>query len=238
MEQVSLSSAFVVIIYIMKILLVEDNDKLAKITADKFRMSGHVTEVANTFERASYLLGIEKYDIAILDRMLPEGKDGLELCRLVKKGPNPIPVIMLTAMSGPDNRINGYSYGADDYLEKPFVFEELLMRLRIATRKNQNQEALFSIGNDISVDLVNCSVVRKGQPIRISRRLWNLLEYFILHKGQTLSKEVLIDRVWGLDSDVLDNTIETAVRRLRVILGDDNDDIILTVRGFGYRLEI
>jgi len=170
--------------------------------------------------------------------MLPEGKDGLELCKLNKTGPRPIPVIMLTAMSGSDNRINGYAYGADDYIEKPFVFEELLVRLRAVTRKNQNQEVLINIGNDIVVDTVNRLIKRSDQPISLSRRLWNLLEYFVQHKGQTLSKELLLDRVWGIDSEVLGNTVEIAVRRLRIKLGDDSGDIIQTVRGFGYRLKI
>lgn len=220
----------------MKILYVEDNEKLARLTAENLRLSGHIVELVHDLETSLHYTRVDRYEVIILDRMLPGGQDGLLLCAELRKRGDTTPVIVLTALGNVDHRVLGFKNGADDYLTKPFNFSELLMRIKAVTRRASQTPATVIIGENITINLPMREVFYKGERINLSQRLWSLLEYFLLHQNQTTSKERLIDRVWGVDSGVLENTVEVAVKKLRVKLHDEKGRLIQTVHGFGYRL--
>lgn len=222
----------------MKILYVEDNEKLARLTAENLRLNGHVIELIHDLETAQHYTQVDDYDVIILDRMLPGNQDGLTLCDELRKRGDSTPVIMLTALGDVDHRVLGFKRGADDYLIKPFSSDELLMRIKAVTRRVSQTSAIIQVGKDITINLPMREVLRKRERITLSKRLWSLLEYFLLHPNRTISKEQLIDRVWGVDSDVLENTVEVAIKKLRVKLHDEKGNIIQTVHGFGYRFNI
>jgi DNA-binding response OmpR family regulator len=223
-------------VYIVKILYVEDNEKLARLTAENLRLSGHIVELVHDLETSLHYTRVDRYEVIILDRMLPGGQDGLLLCAELRKRGDTTPVIVLTALGNVDHRVLGFKNGADDYLTKPFNFSELLMRIKAVTRRASQTPATVIIGENITINLPMREVFYKGERINLSQRLWSLLEYFLLHQNQTTSKERLIDRVWGVDSGVLENTVEVAVKKLRVKLHDEKGRLIQTVHGFGYRL--
>ncbi len=221
----------------MKILLVEDTIKLANLVAENLRGTGFVVEIVGTAEGALHLTQMEGYDAIILDRMLPDGRDGLDICSQLRARGNCTPILMMTALGNIDHRVEGFENGADDYLPKPFDMRELLARVSALTRRPKESPVLVLIKvADVHINLARRCVEVRGEEVKLSRRLWRLLEYLSLHQGQTISKEVLIDRVWGMDSDVLENTVEAAISNLRRKLSDEKGETIQTMHGFGYRL--
>jgi len=146
---------------------------------------------------------------------------------------------MLSALGGVGRRIEGFEAGADDYLAKPFDMRELIARVTALIRRSKDVPAgtMISVGQ-LQVNLPKRTVSIDGQEVRLSKRLWQLLEYLALHQGQAISKERLIDRVWGHERDVLENTVEAAIRKLRQKLKDPKGDIIQTIHGLGYRLKL
>jgi DNA-binding response OmpR family regulator len=168
-----------------------------------------------------------------LDRMLPDGKDGLDICRKLRQNGNNTPVLMLTARDAISDRVGGLNDGADDYLIKPFSFDELIARLRALQRRPQEViETNLQFGN-ITMSTVSKTVANGHKEVRLSRKEYALLEYLAHNPGQTLSKDQIINHVWDFDADILPNTVEVFVRSLRKKLGADT---IETIRGFGYRI--
>lgn len=221
----------------VKILLVEDTEKLARLIVENLRLNGHVVETTKTAGDALHLAEVEKYDVIILDRMLPDGVDGLEVCARLRANDNTTPILMLTALGGVDRRVEGFENGVDDYLPKPFDMRELLARVSALMRRNRETPVKVVVNaGHVSINLPKRLVFVDEKEVVLSKRLWRLLEYLALHRGETTSKEILIDRVWGTDSDVLENAVEAAIRNLRRKLGDEKGAIIQTVHGFGYRL--
>ncbi|HJQ08626.1 MAG TPA: response regulator transcription factor, partial [Candidatus Saccharimonadales bacterium] len=218
--------------------LAEDNDKLGKLTAESLRLSGQVVELAATAEDAEHLAEVETYDVIILDRMLPNDQDGLNVCARLRKAGNSTPVLILTALGNVERRLEGFEQGADDYLAKPFDMRELIARITALARrpKATATPSVIEIG-EVTINLSQKQVLVRGEEVHLGKRLWALLEYLALHRGKTISKDMLIDHVWGRDSDVLENAVEAAVRKIRRSLGDDQGDIIQTIHGFGYRLK-
>lgn len=221
----------------MKVLLVEDTEKLAMLIAESLRLQGYVIEAVETAEDAIRYAEVDSYDVIILDRMLPGDQDGLEVCEKLRKRGDHTPILMLTALGSVEHKMEGFGGGADDYLAKPFDMRELLARVSAMTRRKETPVPTVVISGNISINLSKQQVMVDGKEVAISKRLWRLLEYLALHPGQTISKETLIDRVWGMDSDVLENAVEAAVRKLRQKLDDDKGEIIQTVHGFGYKLK-
>jgi two-component system, OmpR family, response regulator len=222
----------------VKILLVEDNEKLGRLTAESLRLSGHVVELVTAADQALHMAEVEAYDVIILDRMLPGDQDGLDICVHLRAQGNSTPILMLTALGGIERRLEGFEQGADDYLAKPFDIRELIARVTtLARRPNEMPTAAVVKVGDVSINLSKKQATVQGQDVHLSKRLWVLLEYLALHRGQTISKDKLIDHVWGMDSDVLENTVEATIRKVRSKLGDEQGDIIQTVHGFGYRLK-
>jgi DNA-binding response OmpR family regulator len=223
----------------MKILYLEDNQKLADLTSDSLRKLGMVVEHVLDIDTAENNMNNDDYDIYLLDRMLEEGEDSIGLCRARKKVNDQTPIMLLTALSGSDNRIDGLMSGADDYMEKPFDIRELVLRIqKLAVKLKMNNSDLVFLNDKISVDISQRVVYRGGEPISLTPRQWGLLEYLILNSGNTVSKSTLIDRVWGVEAGVLDNAVEAIVKKLRSVLGDEKGILISTQYGFGYKLNV
>lgn len=220
----------------MKILVTEDEVKLAQALKKGLEQEGWAVDVAFDAEESRACIEAGQYDAIVLDRMLPDGEDGLDICKEARNGNGPnkkTPILMLTARGEVSDRVQGLNTGADDYLIKPFAFDELLARLHALIRRPSDvvSEEL-SLGSVIMYPAKKM-VELKGKPIALSRKEYALLEYLAFNSSQTLSKEQIIDHVWDFDADVLDNTVEVFVRNLRKKLGDD---IVQTVRGYGYRI--
>jgi DNA-binding response OmpR family regulator len=221
----------------MKILLVEDEIKIANAIAHGLRAERFVVEVANDGQAGlSYALG-DEYDLIILDRMLPE-VDGLTICKELRGKGNRTPILMLTAKGQTKDKIEGLDAGADDYLVKPFSFEELLARIRALMRR-----PVATMNNVLTVDCLKLNtetfeVHRGNTPITLSKTEFMLLEYLMRNEGQLLTKDQITDHVWDFDANILPNTVEVYIGYLRRKIDSPfKKKLIKTVRGFGYKIE-
>ncbi len=222
----------------MRILLVEDDEKLNQSLAFQLEAEGFMTDSCRDGEEALYYIGEHIHDLILLDRMLP-GLSGTQVLQRMREDGNQTPVILITALGTLDDKVTGLDLGADDYLVKPFAFEELMARIRCVTRrprKLQLSEQL-SLGN-ITYQTKEKLLTGPEESCSVSGREGALLETFLRSPGQTLSRTVLLTKVWGMDSDVengnLDNYIHFLRRRLKTV---GSSVRIQTVRGIGYRLE-
>lgn len=222
----------------MRILLVEDDEKLNQSLAFQLEAEGFMTDSCRDGEEALYYIGEHIHDLILLDRMLP-GLSGTQVLQRMREDGNQTPVILITALGTLDDKVTGLDLGADDYLVKPFAFEELMARIRCVTRrprKLQLSEQL-SLGN-ITYQTKEKLLTGPEKSCSVSGREGALLETFLRSPGQTLSRTVLLTKVWGMDSDVengnLDNYIHFLRRRLKTVRSSVR---IQTVRGIGYRLE-
>ncbi len=222
----------------MRILLVEDDEKLNQSLAFQLEAEGFMTDSCRDGEEALYYIGEHIHDLILLDRMLP-GLSGTQVLQRMREDGNQTPVILITALGTLDDKVTGLDLGADDYLVKPFAFEELMARIRCVTRrprKLQLSEQL-SLGN-ITYQTKEKLLTGPEKSCSVSGREGALLETFLRSPGQTLSRTVLLTKVWGMDSDVengnLDNYIHFLRRRLKTV---ESSVRIQTVRGIGYRLE-
>lgn len=221
----------------MRILIVEDDERLARVMERVLRQEHFDIDVATNGDSGleSALSGI--YNAIIVDWMLPR-KDGVQLIRELRAEHVDTPVLMLTARGELPERVQGLDAGADDYLAKPFAFEELLARLRALTRRGERPllDACLTIGA-VTIDLGAHSVVRDGTRIELSPREFTLLETLARNRGQVLSRDQLLERVWGYDADPQENIVDLYVHYLRRKLDPDGVDAqpaIRTVRGSGY----
>jgi DNA-binding response OmpR family regulator len=219
----------------MRILLVEDEVKLGGAIKRGLEQESYAVDLLHTADEGQAYAETEEYDVIVLDRMLPEGKDGLDICRELRRGGNKTPILMLTARDSVRDRVQGLTDGADDYLIKPFSFEELLARIKALHRRPQDMLATNLRFGELSIDTSQKSVAVNKKEVRLSRKEYSLLEYLAHHPGQTVSKEQIIKHVWDFDADILPNTVEVFVGSLRKKLGNS---YIETIRGFGYRLRV
>lgn len=178
-----------------------------------------------------------QYDLMILDRSLPGAMDGVEICRAIRAERIHTPILLLTAKDDIRDRTEGLNAGADDYLAKPFSFEELMARIRALLRRPEDSDVILTYG-DLSLNPASYEVRRAGQLIQLSRREFALLEYLLRNAGRLLTKDTIIRHVWNFDADVLPNTVEVYVGYLRSKVDKPfkGDPLINTVRGYGYRL--
>ncbi len=219
----------------MKILVVEDEHKIARNIKQGLEQEAHIVNLAYDGLEGYDMASEEEYDIIILDLMLPE-MDGITVCRKLRQDKNHTPILMLTARDQVEDKVKGLDAGADDYLPKPFTFSELLARLRALSRRPRNLKDNILTYQDISLDTVTYNVTRAGKDIKLSRKEFALLEYFLRNKGKIINKDQIINNVWDYDSDILPNTVEVYIGYLRNKLGKPNP--IQTARGFGYKLEV
>ncbi len=222
----------------MRILVVEDEHKIANSIKKGLEQESYAVDVAFDGTGGLDLATGEEYDAIILDILLP-GIGGIEICKTLRKQKNHTPILMLTAKGQITDKVEGLDAGADDYLTKPFAFEELLARIRALTRRpHSSTGTVLSVG-DLSLDTISYEVKRAGRHIPLSSKEFSLLEYLLRHPNQTLTKDQIISHVWNYDADVLPNTVEVYVGYLRSKIDKPfpkSPVLIHTVRGFGYKL--
>ena len=221
----------------MRVLVIEDDAETAAQLAKGLMDSGHETVLAATGPEGLRNAREGGYDVMIVDRMLP-GLDGLSLVRELRDGGDDTPVLFLTALADVDDRVAGLKSGGDDYLAKPFALAELLARMEaIARRQNRPTTDMMLRLGDLEMNRLERWVTRNGKEISLQPREFSLLEYFLLHAGQVVTRTMLLENVWGYHFDPQTNVIDVHVSRLRSkIEMEDSPSLLHTVRGAGYCL--
>lgn len=221
----------------MRVLLVEDDVRIAGFVAKGLRENSYAVDVAHDGEDGLYQPEINEYDLVILDVNLPR-KDGFELCREIRKGGGRVPILMLTARDAVDDRIAGLDTGADDYLTKPFEFRELLARLRALSRRHSEVRSPLVVIADLEIDTVSQSVVRGGRQIGLTAKEYALLEYLAVNRGRVVGRDDISSHVWDDSFDAFSNLIEVYIKRLRTKMDVGYPtQLIRTRRGAGYILD-
>ncbi|MGA3150150.1 MAG: response regulator transcription factor [Candidatus Saccharimonadales bacterium] len=224
----------------MRILLIEDEHKIANAIKQGLTQEKFAVDVEYDGDGGLGAALGEPYDLMIIDRMLPGSVEGLDICREVRAKGIHTPVIFLTAKDQIRDRVGGLNAGADDYLVKPFSFEELLARIRALLRRPQESTGTVLGVGDLSLDTISYEVKRAGKSIRLSTKEFALLEYLMRNTGRVLNKDNIIAHVWDFDADILPNTVEVYIGYLRNKIDKPfkkNPQLIHTLRGFGYKLE-
>jgi DNA-binding response OmpR family regulator len=216
---------------VARILIAEDEYRIASFLEKGLRSNGFTTAVVADGHAAASAARDSDFDLVILDLGLP-GQDGLDALAAIRRRGDRLPVIVLTARDGVPERVAGLEQGADDYVTKPFSFEELLARIRVQLRDNNTETTLLQAG-EVVLDLRTRRASIGQRAIELTAREYALLEVFLRHPDQVLSREQLLSHVWGYDFDPGSNIVEVYVRYLRKKLGDGT---IETIRGMGYRL--
>ena len=222
----------------MRLLVVEDEKKLNDLITKKLEKEYYgVDSCFDGEEAVRYVEGTE-YDAVILDIMLPK-LDGFEVIKRIRAKKNKVPILLLTARDNIDDKVKGLDYGADDYLVKPFIFEELMARIRVLLRRNSgNADNIITIAN-LKVDLDAKTVFRDDLLIKLSGREYSILEYLIRNKGKILSRERIEDHIWNYDYEGGTNVIDVYIRYLRKKIDDSyTPKLIHTIRGLGYVLRV
>ena len=221
----------------MRLLLVEDEVKLAAAIKKGLEQESFAVDVVHDGDSGLAEATNEPYDVIILDRMIPGTIDGLGILRALREAGHTMPVIFLTAKDATPDKVAGLNHGADDYLTKPFAFDELLARLHALLRRPSvmHQPALQCA--DLVVWPAERKVLRSNQEIKLSAKEYALLEYLMRHADTTVSKDTLMQHVWDFDADILPNTVEVYIRYLRNKIDEPFDrPLIHTTRGFGYKI--
>ena len=221
----------------MRLLVVEDEKKLNELTKKLEKEYYGVDSCFDGEEAVRYVEGTE-YDAIILDIMLPK-LDGFEVIKRIRAKKNKVPILLLTARDNIDDKVKGLDYGADDYLVKPFIFEELMARIRVLLRRNSgNADNIITIAN-LKVDLDAKTVFRDDVLIKLSGREYSILEYLIRNKGKILPRERIEDHIWNYEYEGGTNVIDVYIRYLRKKIDDGyTPKLIHTVRGLGYVLRV
>jgi DNA-binding response OmpR family regulator len=216
-----------------RVLIAEDESRIASFLEKGLRANGFATAVAATGEEALRLASFEDFELLILDLGLPD-RDGMDVLRELRSRGQNVPVIILTAREGVRETVSGLEGGADDYMTKPFSFEELLARVRVRLRGDRSPEETVLHAGNATLDLRTRRVEANGRAADLSAREFALAEVFFRHPGQVLSREQLLDHVWGYDFDPGSNIVDVYVGYLRKKIGPAR---IAAVRGMGYKLE-
>jgi two-component system OmpR family response regulator len=222
----------------LKILLVEDNERVAQFVRKGLGEAGHTVDHAGNGRDGLFLASSEPYDAMILDRMLPGGIDGLAIIEALRRTGNRTPILILSALDDVDERIRGLRAGGDDYLTKPFAFGELAARLDALLRRAQPAQATTALAvDDLRMDLLARKVTRGGRSIHLQPREFKLLEFLMRHAGQVVTRTMLLENVWDYHFDPQTNVIDVHISKLRQkIDGESERPLLRTVRGSGYML--
>ena len=222
----------------MKLLVVEDEHRIAAAIKKGLEQEHYTVDVAFDGIEGFDLASDNSYDAIILDLMIPR-MDGVSICKNLRKDGNHTPILMLTAKGQLSDKIEGFESGADDYLTKPFAFEELLARIRALTKRpKQMTENILTLA-DLTLHPENFEVMRGKKPIQLSNKEFSLLEYMMRHPNTVLTKNQIIAHVWEYSSDILPNTVEVYMKNLRAKIDvpfASKKPLITTVRGFGYKI--
>lgn len=220
----------------MRILVVEDEHKIAGSIKKGLEQEAFAVDLAYTGNEGYDLASSENYDLLILDVMLPE-MTGVEICAKLRKENIHTPILMLTAKGQVADKVEGLNSGADDYLTKPFAFEELLARVKALGRRPKNSTGSIYSVSDLSLNTLTYEVKRSEKKINLSAKEFSLLEYLMRNANQVVSKDQIIEHVWDYDADVLPNTVEVFVGYLRNKIDKGfSKPLLQTVRGFGYKI--
>ncbi|HET8634391.1 MAG TPA: response regulator transcription factor [Gemmatimonadales bacterium] len=220
----------------MRILVVEDDDKAAAFLKQGLEEEGYDVDVAPDGEAGAHLGHVNVYDLIVLDIQLPR-RSGLELSRELRREGVETPIVMLTGRDSTEDIVRGLDAGADDYLTKPFAFDELLARVRALTRRRTTGVAGTLRYADVELDRLRAVVSRAGRPVELSPREFRLLEYFLLHPEEIVTRVALLQKVWNMSFDPETNVVEAHLSNLRRKLEEgDRPRLIQTVRGAGYVL--
>ena len=223
----------------MHILVVEDEQRMARLIQRVLTAEGYVVDIVHDGETGLFQAEDGGYDLIVLDRMLPI-TDGMEVCRKLRAQGVALPVLMLTARGEIEDRVEGLNAGADDYLTKPFAMAELIARIAALLRRREREPEMqtsLQVG-DLMLDLVRHSVARGGKNIELTAKEFALLEYLMRHKGQVLTRAQITDHVWRYDMDAISNVVDTYMHYLRDKIDRGYAKPLLkTVRSVGYKIE-
>ncbi len=217
----------------MEILIAEDDEQIANSLRKNFAEDGNPVMIAKDGEEAIHFLKSISFDVILLDWRMPK-VSGIEVCRYIRESGSKIPIILLTALSQVKNKVEALNLGADDYVTKPFSFDELAARINAVVRRYQSNtnELIF---NDITLDLIGRKVKTPRGEIYLSGKEFDLLKYFILHKGSIMSKEDICKEVWGVNFVPSTNVVEATVKNLRRKIEDNyGKNLIKSIYGEGY----
>ncbi|MBO9642185.1 MAG: response regulator transcription factor [Pseudacidovorax sp.] len=221
----------------MRILLVEDDRKAARVLARGLQEEGFVVDVVHSAEEADEEAFVTAYGLIVLDRMLP-GQDGLSWCRDLRERGVTTPVLMLTARDALVDRVEGLNLGADDYLTKPFAFDELLARARALLRRSDLARPSVLVVGALRLDPLSHALTGHGQPIDLTQKEFALLHILMRHPGEVVSRARIAEQIWKDDLLAIDNLIDVHMGNLRRKLEGIADPSIVTVRGRGFRLDV
>ncbi|MBP6940437.1 MAG: heavy metal response regulator transcription factor [Syntrophorhabdaceae bacterium] len=221
----------------MRILVVEDEKKVAHFVKKGLLEEGYAVDVVHNGKDGLNFAMDRSYDLIVLDIYLP-GIDGLTILKRLRDGKVETPVLLLTVRAAIEDKVLGLDSGADDYLTKPFAFEELIARVRALLRRKRDADATVIQVSDLTLDPVRRIVARKGQEIALTLKEFSLLEYFMRNEGRVLTRTMITDHVWNYDFDTETNVIDVYVNYLRKKIDAGHDvKLIHTVRGVGYILK-
>ena len=222
----------------MRILVVEDEHKIANSIKKGLEQENFSVDIVFDGESALDMAETEEYDCIVLDLMLPK-INGVQVCSQLRKDENHTPIIMLTAKSELEDKVHGLTMGADDYLTKPFAFEELLARIRALLRRPKDRlENTLKCG-DLELNPATFEIKRLDEQVNLTKKEFALLEYLMRNKNKTVTKDQIISHVWNYDSNILDNTVEQYIGYLRNKIDKpfpNKKQLLQTIRGFGYKL--
>lgn len=218
--------------------MAEDEKSLNRVITKQLKASGYSVDSCFNGEEAYDMISMTEYDAAVFDVMMPK-TDGFTLLKKLRREGNELPVLFLTARDSIEDRVEGLDIGADDYLVKPFAFEELLARIRVLIRKNSVSKSNVICVGDLTVDISSRTVSRNGSIIQLSAKEYELLQYLAVNNGIVLSREKIEDHIWNYDYEGGTNVVDVYIRYLRKKI-DDNYEVKLihTVRGMGYVLRV
>jgi DNA-binding response OmpR family regulator len=223
----------------MRILVIEDEVKIASAIKRGLEMKGYAVDMVHDADTGYSYASDDDYDLVILDRMLPGSMDGVELCRKVRAEGGSVPILMLTARGTLGDKIEGLDSGADDYVVKPFSFDELIARVKALLRRPPSHTGTVLQLDDLQLNTTTYDVKRGDTPIKLSQKEYALLEYLLYRPGNVVTKDMIIAHVWDEDAEVLPNTVEVYIGYLRNKIDrafPDRPPLIHTRRGFGYSM--
>lgn len=219
----------------MTILVVEDEKKIAGFIRKGLEEQGFTVAVTHHGDEAYTMARTQAYDVLVLDIMLP-GRDGLSILRNLREQKITVPVILLTARTEMNERVEGLNLGADDYITKPFYVEELVARIHAVARRRAGEQHGIIQADDVSVNLITREIKRGDRKIELTPREFNLLEYLMRSPGRVFTRTQILEHVWGYDFDPQTNLVDVYVQRVRRKLSANAEDTLIeTVRGVGYR---
>jgi DNA-binding response OmpR family regulator len=220
----------------MRILVVEDNQKLAGYIKKALEQKSYAVDCVYDGEAGEKKATFGEYDLLVLDIMLPK-KDGVAVCRDLRRQNINLPIIMLTAKGELDDKIEGLDAGADDYLVKPFELDELLARMRALLRRPQNKTAEVLQVQDIEIDSATHAVKQSGKELQLTLKEYAVLEYLVFNSGRVVTRDQILEHCWDFAFDSFSNIVDVYIKQLRQKLNDNNEKYIKTIRGVGYQLQ-